>query len=1222
MWLANRDSSGWYQRYLLGIKAHKDMKIIEMQKCEDILFTILDRVHHQDNRFQVDYSRELACFEYTLRTEFDELDVEVPLWFNDLSLRIEESCDASYNVGGITNQSLARKGTVYLAVPKESESRWLDSDIFHRLSQSSKCSGHIVPGRVINILKELLKGAIVYCEQNFLLKPGDVNASSLNFDGPRIMLVLRNLMKPLRVNIIPVFRIDMENYLRKGDQNEKIFPESIEQTLFTRIDISNGTYYQWRFCFERPIKKLLEKADVDGGHRLDSLCILDRIKLNHWLPEKDKRGLTFKQLQDRDDHGANVLHLAARFGRSETVRWLLQAGCDPMLETDSGAVPAHYAAAKGDLTSLKMILTQTPRALNKQTQNGATPLYLACQEGHLHIVEYLIKDCKANLNLRTHDGMTVFHAASQMGHCGLVLWLMSFTETDVSVQDNEGATAMHFAASGGHAKVLDQLLRMGAEMLKDNWGGTPLHDAAENGELECCQILVMNHMDPTIQDEDGYTAAELADYNGNVECAMYLRHVEKMLPLEEPPVSKQRQESIRKSKSTVIHQSRGDYYQAINEGHKEWRGSQQEMEDTKSERLKLKGKSKEKALIPLPAEEVPSADVDLLVPTHDEKGCPIPEWKRQVMVRKLQARLLDEEEQRREHKGRGYLQTEIWRYSQEHNAILGPFGELLTEDDLIYLEKQIENVQMMKRCQEYGGELNRLAVQLRTILPAPIVNITVNTQLLNQDSGREEDTPLPVWCNRISGIVRTMSLLLSNVNEKDRSDYESKEITKIPNTELAAVFTPRLDQTSSRKSRNKVEKEIQQFGVSVRSLRANFEKQYVPREKTIASTKPLENQEYISENKNNNQFYPVSPEHRVEVQSAEDVYHGTNTCEDESWQKYIAGVQGGGLSEEQMHELRQSGHMGDTSELGINSKGDVVEDHAPRSPVTESTSLRKERIVVLFLGHWKKSTYTMSLKMKLKNLCTSSTVENSNEPLEDGKMMEKEESSGKPDLETHLEPQPKQSISNEKLRHLFLQQRTITKLIGNWRNIISHVPSRQIRRLNRQRITYSPEQFLPRVNGLPADYDSLTLDLFMLGYFHILELDLPPDERKMRHLLCFEVFDHLGTFSWDLVRAFHKAVIEEIDAGKREWKNGFEDIKQRFFSNPESMVAMPSQSEPTIRQVPKVIVQSATPEEEEMPTGHGHSDLGAFTNDDICKYIDRSFAFWKDKEAEIFDFEE
>lgn len=179
-----------------------------------------------------------------------------------------------------------------------------------------------------------------------------------------------------------------------------------------------------------------------------------------------------------------------------------------------------------------------------------------------------------------------------------------------------------------------------------------------------------------------------------------------------------------------------------------------------------------------------------------------------------------------------------------------------------------------------------------------------------------------------------------------------------------------------------------------------------------------------------------------------------------------------------------------------------------------------------------------------------------------------------------------------------------------------------INRLHRQKALYSPEQFLPRLDGVPVEYDNLTLDLFMLGYFHILELDLPVDERKMRHLLCFEVFDHVGSFPWEMVRDFHKAVIQDIEAGNREWKDGFEDIKVKFFGNtmsqPESSTETVKHSLPEVRQVPKVIVQTPTPDEGTLYTG---TDISSFSNEEICKYIDRSFAFWKEKEAEIFDFE-
>ena len=60
-------------------------------------------------------------------------------------------------------------------------------------------------------------------------------------------------------------------------------------------------------------------------------------------------------------------------------------------------------------------------------------------------------------------------------------------------------------------------------------------------------------------------------------------------------------------------------------------------------------------MVVLPTEEANLSDIDYLVPTHDERGRPIAEWKRQVMVRQLQARLLDEEDQRRRVSGGTHL---------------------------------------------------------------------------------------------------------------------------------------------------------------------------------------------------------------------------------------------------------------------------------------------------------------------------------------------------------------------------------------------------------------------------------------------------------------------------------------------------------------------------------------------------------------------------------------
>ncbi|KAF7659372.1 hypothetical protein LDENG_00298700 [Lucifuga dentata] len=981
-------------------------------------------------------------------------------------------------------------------------------------------------------------------------------------------------------------------------------------------------------CLQFLVSELGLRADARALNRATpahDAAATGHIRELQWLV--DQGGCN---IEDPDAAGATALHLAARFGCVEVIKWLLSLGGSAEVETNCGALPAHYCAAAGDLTCLKLLLQQAPGCVNHQTGLGATPLYLACQEGHLHVVEYLKKDCGADIHLRAYDGMTCLHAAAHMGHHALVVWL-----------DRDGATALHFAASRGHYCILEKLLHMGSRVIKDYWGGTPLHDAAENGELECCKILLANQANPSDQDIDGFTAADLAEYNKHYECATYLRAVVKNPSCADKPIEQitEEEEEVKIKPAVYCRSSGKDYYGCLSDTCRESDNSntlmdslkQPESEESPQARYPqppaapplpsasthrspekitiarieqvqiatsaIKGfirpkvtegeknvhandtmlpdanllveknllgnmnsiKSLKKStisgvftgqankMVVLPTEEANLSDIDYLVPTHDERGCSIAEWKRQVMVRQLQARLLDEEDQRRKENGNRFAKVS-WRYSQAHNAILGPSGELLTEDDLIYLEKQIANVSMQKNCVGYELELARLADELRNILPAPIVNITVNTQFRNFTS----QVPLPMWCGRISGIVKSMSLLMSNLTDQP--------YCKMPNTELITVFSQTPDrQNSTRGRREMIEDEIHQFGVSVRNLKSNFECQN--------SSLSDDAEEAVL----------LNPSTQLEAVE----------------------------SDKQRNILTPASETDQNSDSGI----DYDENAAD---VLETTSLRKERIVVLFLGHWKKSAYAVTLKSK-------DAAERKMSGGDSG-MADK---SGSHQRGNEESTQSKMMMMmNSSLGHFFKQRSAVNKMLGNWRNMISSVPSKQIRRLHRQKALYSPEQFLPRMEGVPVEYDKLTLDLFMLGYFHILELELPVDERKMRHLLCFEVFDHVGSFPWEMVRDFHKAVIQDIESGNREWKDGFEDIKVKFFGNSVSQSEGSPEEEkrilPEVRQVPKVIVQTPTPDEGGL---HSGIDISSFSNDEICKYIDRSFAFWKEKEAEIFYFE-
>ncbi|XP_059678808.1 espin-like protein [Gavia stellata] len=402
-----------------------------------------------------------------------------------------------------------------------------------------------------------------------------------------------------------------------------------------------------------------------------------------------------------------------------------------------------------------------------------------------------------------------------------------------------------------------------------------------------------------------------------------------------------------------------------------------------------------------PGPDPAEADADSLVPTHDERGRPIPEWKRQVMVRRLRAGLADEEAAGGQVRGGpgadgpSPQDAGSWRFSPSRQAVLGPFGELLTEADLRQLERAVESLRLRRRGEAYQGELRRLARELRALLPVPLLRVSVRSP-----------PPAP---------GQPLPLCLRRAFEPARGAAEGK----------------------------------------------------------------------------------------------------------------AAGGSGAEAA----------------SDSGIGCE-EVDSDGGGGSPGPEWGSLRKERIVMLFLSHWRRSAY------------------------------------GPPPPAVGA-PREAAGTAEGGAARLARQRAAIQRLLGGWRDAASRHPPPPPAA---GRAPLSPEQFVARAGGGPADYESLSLELFMLGYFRILEQELSPEERRGRHLLCFELFEQLGRHGWRAVRAFHRAVTDEIAAGRRGWRDGFDDIKARYFGTPQN-------------------------------SARGGAGV---EGEEICRYIDRSFAFWKEREAELF----
>ncbi|MBZ3873871.1 Espin [Sciurus carolinensis] len=935
------------------------------------------------------------------------------------------------------------------------------------------------------------------------------------------------------------------------------------------------------------------------------------------------------RVQDKDNSGATVLHLAARFGHPEVVNWLLRyGGGEPTVATDTGALPVHYAAAKGDFPSLRLLVGHYPEGVNAQTKNGATPLYLACQEGHLEVTQYLVQECGADPHARAHDGMTPLHAAAQMGHSSVIVWLVSCTDVSLSEQDKDGATAMHFAASRGHAKVLSWLLLHGGEISADLWGGTPLHDAAENGELECCQILVVNGAELDVRDRDGYTAADLSDYNGHSHCTRYLRTVEN-LSVEHRVLSQDSSAELeaKQPDSGMSSPNTTMSVQPPNFDLSSPTSTLSNYDSCSSSHSSIKGQRTPRGV---------QLNVETLVPTHDEQGRPIPEWKRQVMVRKLLVKMQEEEEQKRKLTSASSCcyPPEGWRYSREHNAILGPFGELMTEADILRIEQQIENLQVLHKAQKLEARLEQLELELEQLLP---ISAALSAPRFTIDPRRVHGraASLPAWCSKISTLLKSMATLLAALGGRPA------HLAELLTAETGQPLEP-LPDAPSRPGplclgrshslswcREAVAREILECGVSVQQLRATYELRAQGAAPASCQHRKL--------------LQPASTPGREPILEEDYVAAGS--------EEPCAAVANGRLASEE-----PLGTLGLPEARDPQVTLPEPEQLARRPPlstelpgVQDYIDMRKERIVYLFLEHWRKWTFRgpgRHAQARLRRLLPRVVAAGAGDVPDEA---------GAPQA---LASDSENHSPDERLLHLLKQRQVVGKLLGHWRSLLQQVPARQPRWQGLAHGLYWPQHFLPPLDGgAPRRYDSLTLDLFMLGYFQLLEMGLSREERKFRHLLCYEMFDRLGSHPWELIRLFHRVVLEEVEAGRRSWSDGFEDLRRQFFGDsPEGEPAreeekeeekekekeeqeepleeaVPADSEDLTEEQPEAPAPAPQPPPATPPPASDPSclqapaedplelvsEMGEFSNEDICRYIDRSFSFWKEKEAEMFD---
>ena len=198
--------------------------------------------------------------------------------------------------------------------------------------------------------------------------------------------------------------------------------------------------------------------------------------------------------------------------------------CRKALDSNSKTA-LHLAAREGKVEVVK-ILIEKGWEVDVKDKYSTTPLQQACNMNHFETVSYLI-DCGADPWAKDSLGRNALMYAV----CGpgtesaevLLAW-GDFNGT----QDLTGRTALHYAVFNPHnkqAEIFHLILKSGMSVnVKDNDGKTPLHHACESGKAKAIRWLVKHGADENAKDRNMQTPYDLAS-NTNIKKLLSLCNV-------------------------------------------------------------------------------------------------------------------------------------------------------------------------------------------------------------------------------------------------------------------------------------------------------------------------------------------------------------------------------------------------------------------------------------------------------------------------------------------------------------------------------------------------------------------------------------------------------------------------------------------------------------------------------------------------------------------------